>query len=107
MARHRANDARLKSAVEFGRSEMGADFELYQSPLRVVLYSAHGAPAGDDGEEALTHLALSIPDYYADASLRPAIAMGDYLAKHLDGMRPEEASSARVLSELIQNQRLG
>ena len=108
MARHRANDARLKSAVEFGRSEMGIGSELYQSPLRAVLYSVMELQQGTDGEEALTHLALSIPDYYADASLRQlSIALSGYIARHLDGMRPEEASSARVLSELIRNHRLG
>jgi putative DNA methylase len=108
MARHRANDARLKSAVEFGRSEMGVGSELYQTPLRAVLYSVMELQQGTDGEEALTHLALSIPDYYADASLRQlSIALSDYIAKHLDGMRPDEASGARVLSELIRNHRLG
>jgi putative DNA methylase len=108
MASHRANDARLKSAVEFGRSEMGVGSELYQSPLRAVLYSVMELQQGTDGEEALTHLALSIPDYYADASLRQlSIALSDYIAKHLDGLRPDEASGARVLSELIRNHRLG
>jgi hypothetical protein len=63
---------------------------------------------GTDGEEALTHLALSIPDYYVDASLRQlSIALSDYMVRHLDALRPEEASSARVLSELIRNHRLG
>jgi putative DNA methylase len=108
MARHRANDARLKSAVEFGRSEMGVGSELYQSPLRAVLYSVMELQQGTDGEEALTHLALSIPDYYVDASLRQlSIALSDYMVRHLDALRPEEASSARVLSELIRNHRLG
>jgi putative DNA methylase len=108
MARHRANDARLKSAVDFGRSEMGAGSELYQSPLRAVLYSVMELQQGSDGEEALTHLALNIPDYYADGSLRElGIALSDYLARHLHALRPEEASSARVLCELIRNHRIG
>lgn len=108
MASHRANDARLKSAVEFGRSEMGVGSEFYQSPLRAILYSVMELQQGTDGEEALTHLALSVPDYYADASLRQlSIALSDYIAKHLDGLRPDEASGARVLSELIRNHRLG
>ncbi len=108
LARYRANDARLKSAVDFGRSEMGATSELYQSPLRAVLYSIMELQQGVDGEDALSHLALNIPDYYADASLRQrTIALSDYLAKHLDVLRPEEASSARVLSELVRNHRLG
>jgi hypothetical protein len=31
----------------------------------------------------------------------------DYLASHLKGHHPAQASAARVLSELIKNQRLG
>jgi hypothetical protein len=38
MASHRANDARLKSALEFGRGEMSEGSELHQSVLRAVLY---------------------------------------------------------------------
>src|ERR1019366_1253821 len=59
MNRHRANDAGLKSAVDFGSSEMGATSELYQSPLRAVLYSVMELQKGKDGEEALTHFALN------------------------------------------------
>jgi len=35
------------------------------------------------------------------------IDLADYLAKKLDILRPEEASAARVLRELVKNQRLG
>lgn len=34
-------------------------------------------------------------------------AMDFYLAKRLDILRPDEASAARVLRELVENQRLG
>jgi putative DNA methylase len=36
-----------------------------------------------------------------------AVQLADYLAKQLDGLRPDEASAARVLRELVTNQRLG
>jgi putative DNA methylase len=36
-----------------------------------------------------------------------AAELADYLARHLEGLRPEEASAARVLRELVKNQRLG
>ena len=39
LASQKANDARLKSAVEFGRGEMSEGSELYQSVLRAVLYA--------------------------------------------------------------------
>lgn len=33
--------------------------------------------------------------------------LAEYLAKRLDALRPDEASAARVLRELVKNQRLG
>jgi putative DNA methylase len=35
------------------------------------------------------------------------VEIADYLARHLETLRPEEASAARVLRELVKNQRLG
>ena len=52
----------------------------------------------------LAHLTLNVPNYYGDMTQRE---LADYLAKRLDGLRPEEASAARVLRELVKNQRLG
>jgi putative DNA methylase len=61
-----------------------------------------------DGAEVLAHLTLNVPDYYADTTQREMAAeLADYLAKRLDNRRPEEASNARVLYELIRSQRLG
>ena len=39
MGSRKANNARLKSALEFGRTEMGESSELHQSVLRAVLYA--------------------------------------------------------------------
>jgi putative DNA methylase len=36
-----------------------------------------------------------------------AVDLADYLAMRLETLRPEEASAARVLRELVKNQRLG
>jgi putative DNA methylase len=104
----RANEARLKSAVEFGRSEMGEGSELHQSVLRAVLYAVMELVKNVDGNEALAHLTLNVPDYYGDMTQRElAIELASYLEKRLDASRPEEASAARVLRELVKNQRLG
>ncbi len=35
------------------------------------------------------------------------IGVADYLARRLGALRPDEASAARVLAELVKNQRLG
>ena len=108
LASQKANDARLKSAVEFGRGEMGEGSELHQSVLRAVLYAVMELGNNLDGNEVLAHLVLNIPNYYGDMTQHNlAVDLADYLAKRLETLRPEEASAARVLRELVKNQRLG
>lgn len=108
MASQKANNARLKSAVEFGRAEMGEVSELHQSVLRSVLYAVMELMKDVDGNEVLIHLTLNIPNYYGDMTQRElAVNLADYLSKHLEVLRPDEASAARVLRELVKNQRLG
>ena len=61
-----------------------------------------------DGSDVLAHLTLNIPNYYGDPAKRElAINVADYIEGKLDRLRPDEASSARVLGELVKNQRLG
>jgi putative DNA methylase len=51
---------------------------------------------------------MNIPNYYGDMTQRDlAVKLADYLAKRLAKLRPEEATAARVLRELIKSQRLG
>ena len=108
MASRKANDARLKGAVDLGRAEMGEGSELYGSTLRAVLYALMELARNLDGDEVLRHLVLNTPDWYGDASQRDlAIELADYLARHLETLRPDEASAARVLRELVRNQRVG
>jgi len=108
LASQNANDARLKSAVEFGRAEMSEGSELHQSVLRAVLYAVMELVNNVDGSQVLAHLTLNIPDYYGDTTRRELAAeLADYLARRLEALRPEEASAARVLGELVKNQRLG
>jgi putative DNA methylase len=108
MGDQRANKARLRSSEEFVRAEMSEGSELYQSVLRAVLYALMELLKNLDSDQVLTHLTLNIPNYYGDMTQRElAIELADYLAKRLARLRPEEASAARVLCELIKNQRLG
>jgi putative DNA methylase len=108
LASQKANDARLKGAVEFARAEMGEGSELHQSALRAVLYAVMELVRNVDADEVLAHLTLNIPNYYGDMTQRAlAVELADYLATHLDSMRPDEASAARVLCELVKSQRLG
>ena len=108
LASQKANNARLKSAVEFGRLEMGEGSELYQSVLRAVLYAVMELQNNLDGNEVLAHLTLNIPNYFGDMTQREmAMGMAEYLSKQLADLRPDEARNARVLSELIKTQRVG
>jgi putative DNA methylase len=108
MASKRANAARLKSAVEFGRTEMGEGSQLHQSVLRAVLYAVMELVNNLEGAEVLAHLVLNIPDYYGNMVQREqAVELADYLAKRLEQLRLEEATAARVLRDLVKHQRLG
>jgi putative DNA methylase len=108
MESRKANHARLKSAVEFGRAEMSEGSELYESVLRAVLYGVMELLNDVDGTQVLAHLTLNTPNYYGDMTQRQvAVELADFLANGLDSVRPDEARAARVLRELIKNQRLG
>ena len=81
---------------------------LHQSVLRAVLYAMMELVKNVDGSEVLVHLTLNVPDYYADQTQRDRVVeLADYLAKKLELLRPDEASTTRVLRELVKNQRLG
>jgi putative DNA methylase len=108
MASQKANQARLKSAVEFGKTEMSDSSELHQSVLRAILYAMMELMQNVDGHEVLAHLTLHVPDYYANQTQRDRVVeLADYLARKLETQRPDEASAARILRELVRHQRLG
>jgi putative DNA methylase len=108
LASQNANAARLKSAVEFGKNEMAEGSELHQSVLRAILYALMELVKNLDGGEVLAHLTLNVTDYYSNPNQRDlVVGLADYLAKKLETLRPEEASAARVLRDLVKNQRLG
>jgi putative DNA methylase len=108
MGSEKANQARLKSATEFGKSEMAEGSELHQSVLRATLYALMELVKNVDGGEVLAHLTFNVTDYYSNQNQRDlVVGLADYLAKKLETLRPEEASAARVLRDLVKNQRLG
>jgi putative DNA methylase len=108
MASKKANESRLKNAVEFGRTEMSEGSELHESVLRAVLYAVMELVKNIDSAEVLAHLMLNIPDYYGNVTQRElAVELADYLAKRLEQLRPDEAAAARVLRDLVKHQRLG
>lgn len=106
MASVRANSARLKGAVEFGRAEMSGESEFASTVLRGVLYAIMEIVKDKDGDEVLAHLAFNVPNYYDQTQRELIVELSTYLAKKLEVIRPEEARAARVLRELVRNQRL-
>lgn len=104
----RANQARLKGAVEFGRSEMNEGSELYQSTLRALYYAMWELSRGIDESEVLQHLSFNVKDYYSVPQQREiTVSICEYLASKLEVLRPEEASFARIICDLVRNQRIG
>ena len=106
MASENANQAALKSARYFGRTEMNQSSELFQTPTRAVLYALMDLQAQKDLDAVLMGLEqnLKVGAFYSSRSLLVAIAR--FIGKKVDVMRPEEASAARVLADGIESQRL-
>ncbi|HAL56918.1 MAG TPA: DNA methylase [Bacteroidetes bacterium] len=104
MASERANAARLKSAADFGRAEMSGDSEFASSTMRGILYALMELQKEVDGDEVVKHLSYNVPDFFNQRD--GIVEISDYLARKLEGIRPEEASAARVLRDLIRHQRV-
>lgn len=105
MGSRRANNARLKSATEFGKTEMNEGSELYNTVLRAVLYAIMELRNDVDGNEVLAHLTHNVPSYYENRE--GIILIADYLATHTAHIRPDESRASRILCELVKNQKLG
>jgi putative DNA methylase len=87
---------------------MGEGSQLHESALRAVLYAMMELVKNVDGSEVLAHLTFNVPEYYSNGTQRERVVeLADYLAKRLETLRPEEASAARVLREMVKNQRVG
>ncbi|HLK15200.1 MAG TPA: hypothetical protein VKT78_10370, partial [Fimbriimonadaceae bacterium] len=106
LASYKANSARLKSATEFGRAEMGDGSELASTPLRATLYALMELQKGVDGGDVLTHMSHNVDGFFDAYTRGILVELAEYLATKLVQLRPEEASAARVLRELLRNQRM-
>ena len=104
MANARANSARLKSSLEFGKNEMSEGSELYNTVLRGILYAMMEIQNDVDGDLVLNHLAQNVPDYYQKREL--LIGTIHYLAAKLSHIRSDEARAAGILEELVRQQKV-
>ena len=106
MASENANKAALKSAKDFGRSEMNQSSELYQTPIRAVLYALMDLQAQKDLDDVLKGLEQNLKPGAFYSSRDMLVTIARFIGKKVDTMRPEEASAARVLADGIENQRM-
>ncbi len=104
MAVARANSARLKGAVEFGRNEMSEGSELFNTLLRGILYAIMELHNNIDPDLVLSHLMQNVPDYYRNKGKIEEISF--YTEQKLRSIRPDEARMAGILTEIVKNQRL-
>jgi putative DNA methylase len=107
----KANLARLKLSPEFKTSMMSGDSEIAGTPLRALLFSIYEVSKEVEVEDSLLHLVENCPNYLQNKTL--LVKMARYLAEKRDILKPSkiykpdvEASSARILAEAIQSQRL-
>jgi putative DNA methylase len=106
MASENANKAALKSAREFGRTEMNQSSELFQTPTRAVLYALMDLQASKDLDVVLKGLEQNLKPGAFYSSRDMVVVIARFIAKKVATMRPDEASSARVLADGIENQRM-
>lgn len=106
MASENANKAALKSAKDFGRTEMNQSSELYQTPTRAVLYALMDLQAQKDLDVVLKGLEQNLKPGAFYSSRDMLVTIARFIGKKVDTMRPEEASAARVLADGIENQKM-
>ena len=81
--------------------------DVVAPPYDVIDAAARDAYRARDPHN-VAHLTLNVPDYYANQTQRDRVVeLADYLAGKLETQRPDEASAARILRELVRHQRLG
>jgi adenine-specific DNA methylase len=103
MGSMKANDARLKSAIEFKKATFEGEFG--GTPLRALLFALYELQREVDSDEAMAHLRDLVPGYLNQRE--DLMAFCQYLASKRESKLPEEAAAARVLLTRIKNERLG
>lgn len=103
MASDKANKAAVKSAKDFGRTEMNASSELHETPTRAVLYALMDIQAEKDLDVVLDGLRQNLPVNSFFSAQGTLVSVSRFIAKKLTVMRPDEASAARVLADGIEN----
>ncbi|APC07623.1 anti-phage-associated DUF1156 domain-containing protein [Neomoorella thermoacetica] len=105
LASTRANQARLKTATEFGMRGLGGGDSFSNSLLRNVLAALHQAVKGEDTLKGRNWLKNELPNYWNQRTT--IIEMLNFVStlEHIETMPhwKEEARYARFLAELVKN----
>ena len=101
----KANKTQLKTAEVFGKRVMNGSDEFGVTNVRNILYAIFLIIENKiSSDDVLHQLKELIPDYYRERDL--LIAIADYINKKTSGIREIESQSARILRDLIRNERV-
>ncbi|MEJ6482712.1 anti-phage-associated DUF1156 domain-containing protein [Nostoc punctiforme UO1] len=103
MGSMKANDARLKNAIDFKKA--GFEDNFGKSPVRAILFALYELQREIDSDEVMAHLRDLIPAYLTHREA--LIAFCQFIALRRERTFPDEAGAARVLLTRIKNERLG
>lgn len=104
MASNKANDASMKSAMQFGRTiSEHADFGKI-SLVRIILRAIDRIHRDHDVDEVVSELHDLVPEYYRRHDVLVAIA--GYVADKRRIRNEDEASAARILRMALQNEKI-
>jgi adenine-specific DNA methylase len=105
LASTRANQARLKTAMEFGMRGLGGADSFSNSLLRNVLAALHQAIKVEDTMQGRNWLKNELPNYWSQRNTIVEILEFISALEHIENMPhwKEEARYARLLAELVKN----
>lgn len=99
------NSARLKNAEDFGKRMMGDDDEFGSSLTRAVLYSLWEMSKETEDDVVLSHLRDIVSNYMEKRGDLQVIAQ--YISMKKETFEAAESRNARILFNLIKNERIG
>lgn len=104
MASNKANDASMKSAMQFGRNiPEHTDFGK-TSLVRIILRAIDRVHRDHDVDEVVAELHDLVPEYYRRHDVLVAIA--GYIADKRRNRNEDEASASRILRMALQNEKI-
>ncbi len=105
MADLKPNTAHLKNANDFSKRMMNEDDEFGSSLTRSILYALWEMSKETEDDTVLSYLRDIVPNYFEKREDLQIIA--NYIALKREKTSADEARNARILANLIKNERIG